>query len=120
MPEIEKALAELKRLMAYRVANAESDEQKSKELAYTGLGLTSRKNLCINPDVRMLLYPRSIQQLLNCSRWLKRRKGMSWTHAVGISRAWLQQRGREKIQAPCRFANGMKCVCSDGELARLT
>ena len=90
VPEIEKALAELKRLMAYRVANAESDEQKKKELAYTGLGLTSRKNLCINPDVCMLWYPRSIQQLLICSRWLKRRRGMSWTHAVGISQAWLR------------------------------
>ncbi|KAF8350712.1 hypothetical protein F5887DRAFT_940553 [Amanita rubescens] len=51
VPEIEKALAELKRLMAYRAANAETEEQKKKELAYTGLGLTSRKNLCINPDV---------------------------------------------------------------------
>ena len=90
VPEIEKALTELKRLMAYRVANAESDEQKKKELAYTGLGLTSRKNLCINPDVCMLRYPRSIQQLLICSRWLKRRKGMSWTHVVGISQAWLR------------------------------
>jgi len=40
--------------MAYRAANAETEEQKKKELAYTGLGLTSRKNLCINPDVRAL------------------------------------------------------------------
>ena len=42
MPEIEKALAELKALMAYR----------SKDLGYVeefrGLGLTSRKNLCLH------------------------------------------------------------------------
>ncbi|KAL7273618.1 TFIIH/NER complex ATP-dependent 5'-3' DNA helicase subunit [Rhizina undulata] len=46
MSEIEKALAELKALMAYR----------SKELGYIeefrGLGLTSRKNLCLHPSVR--------------------------------------------------------------------
>ena len=46
MSEIEKALAELKALMAFR----------AKELGYTeefrGLGLTSRKNLCLHPEVR--------------------------------------------------------------------
>ncbi|KAG8902727.1 hypothetical protein FRB99_004206 [Tulasnella sp. 403] len=54
VPEIEKALSELKRLLAYRVKRAEQDgdvEQKAKELAYTGLGLTSRKNLCLHPEV---------------------------------------------------------------------
>lgn len=46
MSEIEKALAELKNLMAYR----------EKELGYReefrGLGLTSRKNLCLHPAVK--------------------------------------------------------------------
>lgn len=51
VPEIEKALAELKRLMAYRIQFAETEEQKEKECAFTGLGLTSRKNLCLHPDV---------------------------------------------------------------------
>ena len=51
VPEIEKALAELKRLMAYRIQCAETPEQKAKEEAFTGLGLTSRKNLCIHPEV---------------------------------------------------------------------
>jgi DNA excision repair protein ERCC-2 len=45
VPEIEKALAELKRLMDYR----------AKELGYRepflGLGLSSRKNLCLHPKV---------------------------------------------------------------------
>ncbi|KAJ7774621.1 hypothetical protein DFH07DRAFT_986604 [Mycena maculata] len=51
VPEIEKALAELKRLMAYRVECAESEEAKEKERSFMGLGLTSRKNLCIHPGV---------------------------------------------------------------------
>ncbi|PPQ71972.1 hypothetical protein CVT24_008189 [Panaeolus cyanescens] len=51
VPEIEKALAELKRLMEYRLSCAETEEQKEKERNFTGLGLTSRKNLCINPEV---------------------------------------------------------------------
>lgn len=37
--------------MAYRIANAETPEQRAQEEAFTGLGLTSRKNLCLNPDV---------------------------------------------------------------------
>lgn len=45
MPEIEKALAELKRLMEYR------EEQGVNDREFRGMGLTSRKNLCLNPDV---------------------------------------------------------------------
>ncbi|KAJ7063293.1 hypothetical protein C8F01DRAFT_1132382 [Mycena amicta] len=51
VPEIEKALAELKRLVAYRVECAETEEEKQKERGFMGLGLTSRKNLCIHPEV---------------------------------------------------------------------
>ncbi|TFL07611.1 DNA repair helicase [Pterulicium gracile] len=51
VPEIEKALTELKRLMEYRVAEAETEEEKIKEQSFMGLGLTSRKNLCIHPEV---------------------------------------------------------------------
>lgn len=46
VPEIEKALAELKRLMEYRAEMGANDE------GFRGLGLTSRKNLCLNPEVR--------------------------------------------------------------------
>jgi DNA excision repair protein ERCC-2 len=46
MSEIEKALAELKSLMKYRT------EQLGYEEEFRGLGLTSRKNLCIHPSVR--------------------------------------------------------------------
>ncbi|KIJ69402.1 hypothetical protein HYDPIDRAFT_172813 [Hydnomerulius pinastri MD-312] len=51
VPEIEKALAELKRLMKYRISCAETPEDKEKEENFMGLGLTSRKNLCIHPEV---------------------------------------------------------------------
>ncbi|KAI7822484.1 hypothetical protein BX661DRAFT_226447 [Kickxella alabastrina] len=45
VPEIDKALAELKRLMEYRQTQGCSDKN------FIGLGLTSRKNLCIHPLV---------------------------------------------------------------------
>ncbi|KAG1894495.1 uncharacterized protein F5891DRAFT_1255187 [Suillus fuscotomentosus] len=51
VPEIEKALAELKRLMAYRIKFMETPEQEAKEASFMRLRLTSRKNLCIHPDV---------------------------------------------------------------------
>ncbi|EJT46976.1 general RNA polymerase II transcription factor [Trichosporon asahii var. asahii CBS 2479] len=44
VPEIEKALAELKRLMEYR------EDMGAKDTGFRGLGLTSRKNLCLNPE----------------------------------------------------------------------
>lgn len=46
MSEIEKALAELKALMKYRT------EQLGYEEEFRGLGLTSRKNLCLHPSVK--------------------------------------------------------------------
>lgn len=45
VPEIDKALAELKRLLAYR------ERQTGERLHYLGIGLSSRRNLCINADV---------------------------------------------------------------------
>ena len=46
MSEIEKALAELKALMAYRAKEVGYVEE------FRGLGLTSRKNLCLHPKVK--------------------------------------------------------------------
>ncbi|KAJ9115772.1 hypothetical protein QFC24_006880 [Naganishia onofrii] len=46
VPEIEKALAELKRLMAYR------EEMGAKDDGFRGMGLTSRRNLCLHPERR--------------------------------------------------------------------
>eukprot|EP00842_Homolaphlyctis_polyrhiza_P000296 jgi/Hompol1/1267/HPOL_000643-RA len=44
VPEIEKALAELGRLMQYRASHGLKE-------SFLGLGLTSRRNLCIHPRV---------------------------------------------------------------------
>lgn len=46
MSEIEKALVELQALMKYRA------EQLGFEEEFRGLGLTSRKNLCLHPSVK--------------------------------------------------------------------
>jgi DNA excision repair protein ERCC-2 len=46
MSEIEKALAELKSLMKYRA------DQLGEVEDFRGLGLTSRKNLCLHPSVK--------------------------------------------------------------------
>ena len=45
VPEIEKTLHELKRLMAYRERELGYKEE------FTALGLSSRRNLCLNPEV---------------------------------------------------------------------
>ncbi|GJN94295.1 hypothetical protein Rhopal_007369-T1 [Rhodotorula paludigena] len=47
VPEIEKALAELKRLMQYRKEVYGIDDGD-----FLGIGLSSRKNLCLHPSVR--------------------------------------------------------------------
>ncbi|KAJ5126857.1 hypothetical protein N7448_007636 [Penicillium atrosanguineum] len=46
MSEIEKALAELKALMKHRATELGHEEE------FRGLGLTSRKNLCLHPSVK--------------------------------------------------------------------
>ncbi|KAF1919266.1 TFIIH basal transcription factor complex helicase-like protein subunit [Ampelomyces quisqualis] len=46
MSEIEKALAELKNLIKYRTSQLGHEED------FRGLGLTSRKNLCLHPSVK--------------------------------------------------------------------
>ncbi|KAK9450688.1 uncharacterized protein V1518DRAFT_411444 [Limtongia smithiae] len=46
MSEIEKALTELKNLMAYR------EKELGVKEPFRGLGLTSRKNLCLHPTVK--------------------------------------------------------------------
>lgn len=46
MSEIEKALIELKALMKFRAQRLGHEEE------FRGLGLTSRKNLCLHPSVK--------------------------------------------------------------------
>lgn len=80
VPEIEKALAELKRLMAYRISHAETDEEREKESNYSGLGLTSRKNLCIHPEVRSHVV--HCNECNSATSGLKREEGESGRRAV--------------------------------------
>jgi hypothetical protein len=42
--------------MDYRTSVAETEEQKAKERGFYGLGLTSRKNLCLHPEVSLDIY----------------------------------------------------------------
>ena len=55
VPEIEKALAELKRLMEYRARFNTPDGSETDDMGQMedirAVGLSSRKNLCINPSV---------------------------------------------------------------------
>src|SRR6267154_2739805 len=85
VPEIEKALSELKRLMEYRISVAETEVQRAKEKAFTGLGLTSRKNLCIHPEVRVPCR-QSVPFTTYIQRCPKRKRARSWTPGVEILR----------------------------------
>ena len=48
IPEIEKVLEELKKLLNYY----EDNVPESKEQKFVGMALSSRKNLCIHPDIK--------------------------------------------------------------------
>ena len=49
IPEIEKVLSELRKLLKYYSDNVEDGQENVK---FVGLALSSRKNLCIHPDVK--------------------------------------------------------------------
>ncbi|KDN43310.1 DNA repair helicase [Tilletiaria anomala UBC 951] len=74
VPEIEKALAELKRLFEYRAEYTENGEAED----LLAIGLTSRKNLCIHSDV---------------SR--ERRGKVVDARCRDMTSAWACQKGRE-------------------------
>ena len=109
VPEIEKALTELKRLMEYRISYAETEEEKEKERNYTGLGLTSRKNLCINPDVRRSCFI-SLSLLSAIHRLQKRRKARLWMRSAETlqTRPFVRKPGQ--ILALSKSAIGTKQV----------
>ena len=48
IPEIEKVLEELKKLLKYYEEHVEDGQ----DLKFVGLALSSRKNLCIHPDIK--------------------------------------------------------------------
>jgi len=71
----------LKRLMAYRIECAETEEEKEKERNFTGLGLTSRKNLCIHPEVCNHI-PVVGSFLITITRCPRKRRGRWWMRGV--------------------------------------
>lgn len=84
MPEIEKALAELKRLMAYR------KQMGCEDAGFRGIGLSSRKNLCLHPEVstfEMIPLPSGLVDSFLATehqRSLERRKERRWMLVVEI------------------------------------
>lgn len=66
VPEIEKALAELKRLMEYRMEMGAKDDE------FRGMGLTSRRNLCLHPEVSLSLPLLTLGRLLGAGTFGER------------------------------------------------
>lgn len=63
VPEIDKALMELKRLLAYRqecIAEETPDTNNHPTSKFYGLGLSSRRNLCINEDALLSKMGKSV------------------------------------------------------------
>lgn len=88
VPEIDKALLELKRLVAYR------EEQTGERMDFVGLGLSSRRNLCINEDV---LHPSSSEDSRIVGRAVDSR-----CHSVTAS--WVREKAKAgESVGSCRF-----------------
>lgn len=51
VPEIEKVLEELRKLMKFYETQAELDDDDRAQPPFLGLALSSRKNLCVHPEV---------------------------------------------------------------------
>ena len=95
VPEIDKALAELKRLLAYR------ERQTGEKLKYLGLGLSSRRNLCINENVLAAKQGRAID---------------SRCHSLTTS--WVRQKAKnhpgEQVQLCPFYENIEECAGKKG------
>lgn len=99
VPEIEKALAELKRLMEYR------QEQGADDGDFRGLGLTSRKNLCLNPDVSAAVV--GVTKMLT-SRSTSIRRARLWTACAAISHRRMRANAAARIPVAYRCAVGTR------------
>ncbi|KAG1453914.1 hypothetical protein G6F55_007887 [Rhizopus delemar] len=84
VPEIDKALGELKRLMEYRRDQGIQEE-------FFGIGLTSRKNLCLNPDVSKERKGRSVDS--KC-----RNLTASWVRAKVVKRRPEQEQDGDAME----------------------
>lgn len=93
--------------MAYRIEHAETEAEKQKEQSFTGIGLTSRKNLCIHPEV--LHQSRVSHWMFTPQRSRRRRRARLWMLGVAISPMPRIARKDEKNRALSICATGMKC-----------
>ena len=136
VPEIEKALSELKRLVDYRMECAEADEQREKERNFYGIGLTSRKNLCIHPEVSPIALKKkqcfssqrgvvmtSHMRMSLSSFWAylfcrsRRRRRARWSmRDVGISQIPLCAPKVARILVLLNYATGMRFVHNGSDL----
>ncbi|ORZ35249.1 transcription factor TFIIH complex subunit Rad15 [Catenaria anguillulae PL171] len=93
VPEIEKALLELKRLMDYR-----TDQLGGKQEQFFALGLSSRKNLCVNPDVVKEKWGKAVDAKCRSltASWVRRqaKEGGENTKADPKSRAKVTRHGK--------------------------
>lgn len=80
MPEIEKALVELQKLMEYR------EQELGIKERFLGLGLTSRKNLCIHPEASKATHGSNVDS--NCRN---------------LTASWVRERAKKTDIETCQF-----------------
>jgi DEAD_2 len=96
--------------MAYRIEHAKTDEQQEKERSFTGLGLTSRKNLCLHPSVCVIYHLQGIRLIFFWSRSAKRRKAAPWMQDAVTSPALLPAKKAELTPVPFPSVTGTRCA----------
>lgn len=92
VPEIDKALAELKRLIAYR-------KEAGMNESFLGIGLSSRKNLCVHPVVSM-----------------EKRGSVTDSKCRDLTSPWIRERGKEKVELCDFYENLYMYDMNDAEI----
>jgi len=83
--------------MEHRISVAETEAQKEKERSFRGLGLTSRKNLCIHPEVRESFFARRPTAGQTSPRYLRKRKGNMELNQVNKKKRLESSSSQEEI-----------------------
>lgn len=98
--------------MDYRRDCAETDEQREKEQNFYGIGLTSRKNLCIHPEVSANTTTVALRDHpeLSLPRSPKRRRARWWMPAAETSQTPLLVRKAARTPVPSSCAIGTRFV----------
>lgn len=108
VPEIDKALEELERLVAYR------EEQSGEKVDFVGLGLSSRRNLCINSEVLTGASGHNANAN-NAEEYVHGKAVDARCHSITAS--WVRNRARahpgENIET-CQFFENLESSMEDG------